>query len=147
MEENLSWDVWIDTDDEGFTLLEEGDYDFTVNEINKRVSSNQRNMLEVTLTVTDGEASTTVKDYLVITQKALWKVASFLRAIGLKKHGQGVSLSVIDKALGKTGRCHLIVDEYTNNDGKTYKNNKIGSYYDLVENSKAQKAQDNKLPW
>lgn len=129
-EERLGWDIIIDVDSEDFVLLDEGDYEFTVEKIEREVSKNQNNMLKLTLSVTDTEGHRTqVIDHLVLVKAALWKVSDFLRSIGLKEHGKEASLTTADNAIGKRGVCHLIVDEFDGNDGSKKKNNKIGRYY------------------
>lgn len=145
MDTPLSWDDYI-TSDEEYVLLEEGDYTFEVQDMKRQVSSNQNDMVKLTLKVTDGSKSTTINDHLVLISSAIWKISSFLRSIGLKKHGENVPISVLEKAPGMSGRCHVAVEDYEKN-GQKRQSNKISKYYDKEEDSKPVEAVQETIPW
>lgn len=144
MAKAFTWDGPISNDsDNGFTLLKEGDYDYTVQEVEKSYSQkSEAPMAVVTLKVGDDKQSTTVKDYLVLNEKSEWKLSQFFRSIGLKKHGETYYMEW-DKVPGASGRCKIKIDEYkktiTKDDGteeeEIRQSNKINRYYDPVPQS------------
>ena len=134
-ERELGWDEEIKNDDE-FTLLPEGDYDFEVLSYERSRSKGSGNippcnMAIVSVKVTDGTKSTTVKDYILLHTSTEWKVSQFFRAIGQKKQGQTVRMNW-SAVPGSKGRCKVIVDKYTNDKGETRETNKIAKYYDYT---------------
>lgn len=134
-ERELGWDEEIKNDDE-FTLLPEGDYDFEVLSYERSRSKGNGNippcnMAIVSLKVTDGTKSTTVKDYILLHTSTEWKLSQFFRSIGQKKQGQTVRMNW-SAVSGSKGRCSVIVDKYTNDKGETKETNKIAKYYDYI---------------
>lgn len=128
----LEWDDFIQDDGE-FTLLPEGDYDFTVKEFTRGTSRNGDNMAILKLEVKGADGATTmITENIVLLQNTIWKISSFLRSVGLKKHGERVRMR-FKESVGLSGRCHVIQDEYIDTHGKKRTNNKIDQYYDLEE--------------
>ena len=130
----FNWDDSISNDsDMTFTILDEGDYDYKVKELEKTYSErSQAPMAKITLEVGDESESTTVIDYLVLNEKSEWKLSQFFRSIGLKKHGEPYRMEW-DKVTGATGRCKIKIDEYqkdVNGKMETRQSNKIDRYYD-----------------
>ena len=138
----LSWDDEIESDGSDFTLLDEGDYDFVVKKFERgrfdgsdKMSACPKAIL--TLQVGDGENQTTVIENLFLNRKAEWKISSFFRSIGLKKHGEKLRMDW-NKVVGASGRCRVFVDEFeSNKTGKVLKNNKIDKFYDKEDKPKA----------
>ena len=138
----LSWDDEIENDGSDFTLLDEGDYDFVVKKFERgrfdgsdKMSACPKAIL--TLQVGDGENQTTIIENLFLNRKAEWKISSFFRSIGLKKHGEKLRMDW-NKVVGASGRCRVYVDEFeSNKSGKKLKNNKIDKFYDKEDKPKA----------
>lgn len=130
----LSWDDEIDDGDEQERVLfEPGDYDFKVKEFKRSMTkSTGNNMAELDIEVTDGNKKAVIKDWIVLTNKTVWKIASFFRSIGLKKHGEKIQMKW-KESVGKTGRCTLAQEERESKNGNTYLVNTIYSYNDPVE--------------
>ena len=105
--------------------IPEGDYDFTVYDLEFTESKKGSPMIKVVLQVqaADGEARLT--DYLVLTENTTWKPASFLSAVGLWEEAKvnGTSQSLWKKAMKKTGRLtvsHELFNGKNTNRVKTY---------------------------
>lgn len=130
----LDWEAEIDDGNEfERVLLEPGDYDFTVKKIERsKTKETGNNMAVVYLEVTDGERKAEIRDWIVLTNKTIWKIASFFRSVGLKKHGEKVKMKW-PESVGLSGRCSVEQEERTSNKGNTYKANRIGSYLDPEE--------------
>ena len=135
-EREMNWDDDITNDDE-FTVLPEGDYDFEVIKFERSRSKGSEsippsNMAVLDIRLTDGKNTVIVKDYLVLHTKMEWKLSQFFRSIGQKKQGETVRMNW-NAVAGAKGRCKVIIDKYTNDKGKTLENNKIAKYYDYIK--------------
>lgn len=130
----MEWDAYIEKESE-FVLLPEGDYDFTVTSFEKgwfdgsaKIEACNKAILELTINA-PGLGSAIVKENLLLSDKVEWKLCEFFRCIGQKQHGTGVKMNW-NKVQGAKGRAHLVINEYTGNDGNNYKNNKVARYLD-----------------
>lgn len=130
----MEWDAYIEKESE-FVLLPEGDYDFTVTSFEKgwfdgsaKIEACNKAILELTINA-PGLGSTVVKENILLSDKVEWKLCEFFRCIGQKQHGTGVKMNW-NKVQGAKGRAHLVINEYTGNDGNNYKNNKVARYLD-----------------
>lgn len=130
----MEWDAYIEKESE-FVLLPEGDYDFTVTSFEKgwfdgsaKIEACNKAILELTITA-PGLGSSIVKENLLLSDKVEWKLCEFFRCIGQKQHGTGVKMNW-NKVQGAKGRAHIVINEYTGNDGNNYKNNKVARYLD-----------------
>lgn len=130
----MEWDAYIEKESE-FVLLPEGDYDFTVTSFEKgwfdgsaKIEACNKAILELTINA-PGIGSTVVKENILLSDKVEWKLCEFFRCIGQKQHGTGVKMNW-NKVQGAKGRAHLVINEYTGNDGNNYKNNKVARYLD-----------------
>lgn len=103
------------TNIEAYVKCAEGQHVVKLIEIEETESQAGNEMLSVTFQVTKG-ASTGAKlyDNFVLTEKALWKLQSFLIAIGMKADGKIVL--DLDKLIGKTCIVEVAHEEY---EGKT----------------------------
>lgn len=130
----MEWDAYIEKESE-FVLLPEGDYDFTVTSFEKgwfdgsaKIEACNKAILELTITA-PGLGTSIVKENLLLSDKVEWKLCEFFRCIGQKQHGTGVKMNW-NKVQGAKGRAHIVINEYTGNDGNNYKNNKVARYLD-----------------
>lgn len=133
-EYELDWEAEID-DGQEFerVVLEPGDYDFTVKKIERsKTRETGNNMAVVDLEVRDGNKKAEIRDWIVLTNKTVWKIASFFRSVGLKKHGEKVRMRWTE-AVGLSGRCTVEQEERVSNKGNTYKANRIYAYLDPEE--------------
>ena len=100
---------------EAYVRCEEGQHIVKLIEIEETESQAGNDMLNATFQVTKGTSSgAKLYDNFVLTEKALWKLQSFLTAIGMKADGKVVI--DLDKLIGKTCIVEVAHEEY---DGKT----------------------------
>lgn len=118
---------WDDVIDDGSMLLEPGEYPFTVKSFEKSRSKKDAHMAVITMEV-GSDLKREIVDRFVLSKNMVWKIASFFRSIGLKKHGEKTKM-VWDKVVGKTGMCTVFTEEYEA-DGKKRYSNKIDEYLD-----------------
>ena len=100
---------------EAYVKCAEGQHVVKLTEIEETESQAGNDMLNATFQVVKG-ASTGAKlyDNFVLTEKALWKLQSFLVAVGMKADGKIVL--DLDKLIGKTCIVEVVHEEY---EGKT----------------------------
>ena len=61
-----------------------------------------------------------------------WKLSSFFRCIGQKKHGERVTMDWT-KVVGSKGRAHFKPRTYTDRDGNERQANDVDRFYDWEE--------------
>ncbi|MBQ1508528.1 MAG: DUF669 domain-containing protein [Erysipelotrichaceae bacterium] len=132
----LDWDSTIEEDGQGFVLLDEGDYDFTVTGFERGQHNGSAKIPPcpkalLTLSVETDAGVAEIKENLILYKTMEWKLSSFFRCIGLKKHGERL---VMDwgHVLGASGRAHIIQREYVGNDGTTKKTNGVAYFMDYI---------------
>ena len=132
----LDWDSAIEEDGQGFVLLDEGDYDFTVTGFERGQHNGSAKIPPcpkalLTLSVETDAGVAEIKENLILYKTMEWKLSSFFRCIGLKKHGERL---VMDwgHVLGASGRAHIIQREYVGNDGTTKKTNGVAYFIDYI---------------
>lgn len=126
--QELDWDAEIE-ESSGYTVLEPGDYPFTVaNFERKRFKGSPKmcacNMIALTLEV-DGVRLT---ENLYFNSKAEWKISEFLVAIGMKQKGVPCKIDW-NRMIGSRGVCKVGVRHWTGNDGKEHDGNEITHFY------------------
>ena len=113
---DFSWDskVPANVEQKDFSVPPIGEYSFMVVEVEKTYAQSSGNpMLKVRLDLQGADGC--VFDNLVLTDKAMFKVVSFLESIGLKEKGKELFISIgeaADKAVGLEGRCVLKHETY-----------------------------------
>lgn len=122
-----------------FITLPEGDYTFMCQEYEKAIYTGDSAkigrgcpMVIVKLVVRSDLGNAFVQDRLYMNKNLEWKLSSFFRSIGMKKHGQKFKMD-FDAAIGKEGRCHI--KQTRSNDGEKIFMN-VDKYLD-TEASKA----------
>lgn len=100
---------------EAYVKCAEGQHVVKLTEIEETESQAGNDMLSATFQVVKGQSTgAKIYDNFVLTEKALWKLQSFLNAIGMKADGKVVL--DLDKLVGKTCIVEVEHEEY---DGKT----------------------------
>lgn len=100
---------------EAFVKCAEGQHVVKLTEIEENESQAGNDMLSATFKVVKGPSTgATLYDNFVLTEKALWKLQSFLTAVGIKADGK-VMLD-LDKLIGKMCIVEVEHEEY---EGKT----------------------------
>ncbi len=142
----FTWDDVV-INESTFTLIDEGDYNFSVTKVERGYHGGSAKLPacpKVTLTLAilseDGRELTTLTHNIYLHSSVEGLISSFLLSVGLKKHGEPVRIAEFNNAAGKTGRCHVFIDEWTNDRGEDKKNNKIRYFIDSIPVQTAQNA-------
>ena len=135
----MDWDSGISADAGQANLPPEGEYGFTVTELEKTVSKSGKKMAKITLELDREAQFWKVNDYLVLQENMAWKLAQFFECLGLKKKGKPLTSMPWDKVLNETGRVKIKHETY---DGK--ENCKVDRYIttDAVQAPKAPDTSD-----
>lgn len=139
IERELDWDSEINKESE-FTLLPEGDYNFTVVSFERARHQGSAklppcNKAIVKIKIDGGElGSTTIQHNLFLHTKCEGMLSEFFIALGLKKHGEKLAMNW-NAVRGKTGRCKVYIDTYTRNDGTEGQSNKIKRFLEPAQQS------------
>ena len=133
MSDYFNWDGTIEVESGEFILLPEGEYDFRVTQLDKTTSNKtSAPMAVVHLRIEHDGGETTLKDYLVLSRQAEWKLCSFFRAIGLKKSGEPFVMNW-NLVEGRSGRAKIKQEKYSKKDGGEGISNKVDSYLDCKD--------------
>lgn len=131
----LDWDSTIDTDEQPFTLLEEGDYSFLVDHIEKTyVGKNSEKyagakMATVFLNIlVPGGEEVQIRENFILHSNFAWKIGSLLVSTGLKKKGEPISGNYWQNLAGTRGRCRIVQNVSRNNPEKKFNN--IDRFYE-----------------
>lgn len=136
---SFDWTDEISYDGEGFTMIEPGDYDFEITDIEKTKTARGDNMAKLTIKVYDGESQGSITDNIVLNEKCEWKISQFFRSIGLKKHGQTIHMDW-NRVQGAKGRLRVKKDSFTGRDGVERESRAVDRYFDPVQ-------ADDDVPW
>lgn len=134
--QTLDWDSVIDQDGAPFVLLDEGDYNFTIQEFKRAIFPGSQKIqqcpkAELVLNI---ENITTVKTDLILAPQLMWKLAAFARSIGVKKHGEACKIPW-DSIVGYSGRCKIKHRSYVDKNGETKTANEVDSFLDPVNDA------------
>ena len=130
--EEIGYEGTIENEGGGFTLLPDGDYDFTVNKVTRgRYEGSDKmpacNSVPVELTIWGPQDKTIITERFFLVKKFEWKLSQFFLSIGLKKHGE--QLVMRWNIEGYRGKCKVYVDHYKKQDGSDGQSNKIKKFY------------------
>lgn len=144
----FTWDDIINNEST-FTLVDEGDYTFRVVKMTRERHPGSAKLpacpkATLTLAITDdaGNELTSLQHSLFMYSTVEGLISAFFLSVGLKKHGEPVSLAQFNNVVGKTGRCHVFVDTWTNDKGEEKKNNKIKYFIDATVQSAPVQSED-----
>ena len=150
--ELFDWDSEIESDGQEYVTVQPGDYAFTVTKVERQnYPGNVNNggkipacqMALVTGSIDVPKGTATFRERLYLCKSFEWKLSSFFRCLGMKKHGEKLRMN-FPGAVGKRGMAKFSVREY---DGKTY--NQIEQYYDYDPDKLKgfTEVKDDELPW
>lgn len=92
-------------------LLKDGVYPFVVKEMSEQHSKNGNPMLKVRLeVVVNQNHKVSIFDYLVSTEKMMFKLKHFCEALGLIESYAKGSFSFSD-CIGRSGKCKIAIDK------------------------------------
>ena len=135
--EEIGFEGTIEEESGGFTLLPEGDYDFTVSKITRgRYEGSDKmpacNSVSVELTVWGPQDKAVITERFFLVRKFEWKLSQFFLSIGVKKHGEPLNMRW--NIEGMKGRCKVYIDKYQKQGGGEGQSNKIKKFYGYDEN-------------
>ena len=133
----MGWNDEISEDGQEYVLLPEGDYNFTVTNFERgRFNGGAKvpacNKATITVQVEAKEGTTSVKFDLILYRTLEWRISSFFRSIGQKKHGEKLTMNW-SKIIGSKGRAHFKQRSYTNQNGEEKFINDIERFIDYNE--------------
>ncbi|MBQ1362869.1 MAG: hypothetical protein IIY43_07440 [Oscillospiraceae bacterium] len=133
----LDWNDEIENDGQEFVTLEEGDYIFEVTGFERgRFPGGPKipacNKAALTLQVKTPAGLAVIKTDLLLYKTMEWKLSSFFRCIGQKKHGERLQMNW-NKVVGSRGRAHFKPRTYTNSSGEERQVNDVDRFYDWEE--------------
>ena len=149
----LDWNDTIETDDQEYVIIPEGEYFFTVKSFERgrykggeKIPACSEAVLKLEITTNDGPV--TIMDRLKLHKSMEWKLSQFFRAIGQKKHGEKLVMDWT-KVPGATGRVKLKPRKYKKDDGTEGTTNNIDKYldYDADKMMIADEPVEGDLPW
>lgn len=116
--ELLGWEDEIEND--GFQLLPDGDYDFTVvNFERSRFAGSEKcpecNVANITLRIPYQGQNIDIKHSFFMLKKNEWQLSQFFCCIGQKKHGEPLRMNW-NLVVGAKGRCKIGKKIYNGND-------------------------------
>lgn len=127
----LGWDDVIEIDDPEYNnvILDEGDYKFKVVDFKRgRTKGSDKmpasNKATLTLSIIELDEPINVFADLVLNTKLEWKLSQFFRSIGLKKHGERLSMDW-SKVPGAYGYAHIAPRKYKDKDGNEKEVNNV----------------------
>lgn len=125
----IGWDDEI-AEESQFTLLDEGDYDFTVTSFERARFAGSAKMCACNQIILHLDVDGVIlHENLFMNKKTEWKLSQFLIAIGMKQ--KGVPCKINWNAInGARGRCKVGIRKWTGNDGSERESNEIKTFYE-----------------
>lgn len=137
IERELGWDDEISRESD-FTIIPEGDYDFTVTGFERgRHDGSEKlppcNMAIVSLSIAlpDGSA-TTLRHRLFLHSRCEGLLSAFFTGIGLKRKGEPLRMNW-NAVPGAHGRCKITVRNWKGKNGEDMQSNDIKKFYDPAD--------------
>lgn len=130
----MDWNDTILEDGQELVLLDEGDYNFIVTNFERgRFPGGQKipacNKASITVQVETEKGLSVIKFDLLLYRSVEWRISSFFRCIGQKKHGEKLTMNW-NQVIGSKGRAHITQRKYNNQYGEEKTINDIGRFID-----------------
>lgn len=137
MDRELGWDDEIEKESEGFTLLPEGEYDFTVTGFERARHTGSAklppcNKAIVTIHIESPQGTANIRHNLFLHSKTEGMLSAFFISIGQKKHGERLRMNW-QTVVGAHGRCKVGVHTWTGSDGEQRQSNEIRRFLEPAE--------------
>lgn len=150
IERELGWDDEISRESD-FTIIPEGDYDFTVTGFERgRYDGSEKlppcNMAIVTLAVTLPDGSTAnLRHRLFLHTRCEGLLSAFFTGIGLKRKGEPLRMNW-NAVPGARGRCKITVRSWKGKNGEDMQSNDIKKFYDPYDSAPQAQPQYQQYP-
>ncbi len=130
----MDWNDSLEVDEQEFTLLPEGDYTFTVEKFERGTFPGSQKLpacpkAKLTLRVESKGGPAFIITDLILHRVLEWKLSSFFRSIGAKRHGEPLVMNW-NAVPGASGRAHITQRTYTTKNGEKRTVNDIGAFLD-----------------
>lgn len=141
MEDNknlcMDWGDSIENEGQEFITLEEGDYVFKVVNFERgRFAGSTKippcNKATITVQVKTDKGVASCRFDLILYRTLEWRLCSFFRSIGQKKHGEKLSMDW-NKVVGSYGKAHFKPRSYVNQYGDEKVVNDVERFFDYSE--------------
>lgn len=146
----MDWDDVLESDGAEFVVLPEGDYTFTITNFERgRFPGSAKipacNKATISINIDNDIGVATARFDLILYRTLEWKIASFFRCIGQKKHGEKVAMKW-NGIIGARGRAHIKPRTYQkgNEDRQV---NDVERFYDYDESVGFAPVNDPEVPW
>ena len=136
----LDWDSTIEADEQVFSKIPAGDYNFTIDHIERsfvgesseKYAGMKMAIVFFNIAVPDQEPVQLKENFILHTNFA-WKIGSLLVSVGLKEKGKPAEGNYWGKLPGTKGRCEITLDKDKKSD-REY--NHIKQFYEHSEQNK-----------
>ena len=148
----MGWDDVIENDGQEFVILPEGDYTFTVTNFERGHFPGSAkipacNKATLTISIDNDQGAATARFDLILYRTLEWKIASFFRCIGQKKHGEKLAMDW-NKVVGARGKAHIKPRTYTDKNGTERQTNDVDRFLDYEPTTAFTPVpNDPDLPW
>ena len=147
----MEWNDTIQDDGREFVILPEGDYFFTVTDFERaRFPGSAKipacNKATLSLDIENDKGIATARVDLILYRTLEWRIASFFRSIGMKKHGEQVVMDWT-KVVGARGKAHIKPRKYTDRNGNEREANNVEGFIDCDDPNGLVETKDTELPW
>jgi hypothetical protein len=147
----MDWNDTIQDDGREFIILPEGDYYFTVTDFERaRFPGSAKipacNKATLSLDIDNDKGIATARVDLILYRTLEWRIASFFRSIGMKKHGEQVVMDWT-KVVGARGKAHIKPRSYTGKNGEERQANNVENFIDCDDPKGLVETKDPELPW
>lgn len=146
----MDWEDTIENDGQEFVVLPEGDYTFTITNFERgRFPGSAKippcNKATITISIDSDKGTATARFDLILYRSLEWRIASFFRCIGQKKHGEALVMNW-NKVVGARGRAHIKPRSYMK-DGEERQVNDVDRFLDYDPSVECTPVQAPDLPW
>ncbi len=147
----FDWEDEINNESVEYPILPEGDYTFFIEKFERGIFDGSEKLpackkATVYFKIYGADDTVTISENFLLCAALEWKLSALFLSVGLKKHGEPIKMKW-NEITGKTGRCHIYVDNYKKKDGSQGQSNKIKKFYayddDVVTVSQNQNASQN----
>lgn len=150
IDKELDWDSEISYESPNFVTLQEGDYPFTVTELQRKRYEGNRNkanglpacpMAELTIEARGKEGVSIFTTRLYLHTRTEGLLTQFFTCIGQRKHGDKLSMDW-NSVVGASGWAHLKIREFTTRQGNEGTINEVGRWLSPEEAPTATEGED-----
>lgn len=119
----LGWEDTISQDSQEFVRLEPGDYDFTIDHVDRSRSQGSDKLPPCAMAVVyfniHAEGNPQIRENFILHSRLEWKLSQLFGSVGLKKKGDELKMNW-NALPGLTGRCKVSLDADKNDPEKKY---------------------------